>query len=794
MSEENILIGYCFKCKEKREIVNPKAEWSANGSPGTRGTCPVCKGTIYKTGYMPEHEHLPKPAVTAKSKKKKKATKTTPRRGKLVIVESPAKAKTIGRYLGRGYTVKSSVGHVRDLLKSRLSVDVENNFEPEYRVPNDKRKLVKELKEAAAKAKEVYLATDPDREGEAIAWHVLESAEMEPERTKRVVFHEITKPAVQKAFEEPREIDMARVDAQQARRILDRLVGYKLSPLLWRKVHGRLSAGRVQSVAVRLVVEREREIDTFETTEYWTLGAQLSQQKFAGQAKRPFFLAKLHRLNGQEPELNSEADVSPHLVRLEKATWTIGKVKLGQRKRHSAAPFTTSTLQQEASRQLKFRANKTMRIAQQLYEGIEIGDADGAVGMITYMRTDSVTVSTTAQDEARAYIQDRFGAEYVPKKPPVYRTKAKSAQEAHEAVRPTSTLRTPAQMKEYLSRDQHRLYKLIWDRFVASQMKSAVYDTVSADIWAGEAQVAVEKRPYLFRATGSTLRFKGFLVLYEETRPEDRPEGGENQVPSDLQQNDLIDLLKLLPEQHFTQPPPRYSEATLVKTLEENGIGRPSTYAAILSTIQQRGYVDQEDRRLIPTETGVLVNDLLVEYFPNVLSVDFTARLEDELDKIAEGEAWVPVLAGFYGNFAERLAVADEAIPKLDVKREVEFVGRECPESGHPLVYREGRYGRFIGCSDFPKCRYTEQILNKTGVVCSHGGGEIIERKTRRGRTFYGCSRYPDCEWRSWQKPIPDSEKSCDGIMVETKDGNKDCTICGLKESVGDQTPAVVAD
>ena len=785
MSEENKLVGYCFKCKEKREMLNPKAEWSANGSPGTRGTCVVCNGTIYKTGHTPEHEHLPKPEITAKSKKKKKAAKKkTSRRGKLVIVESPAKAKTIGRYLGRGYTVKSSVGHVRDLLKSRLSVDVENNFTPEYRVPNDKRKVVKELKEAASKAKEIYLATDPDREGEAIAWHVLESAEMEPERTKRVVFHEITKPAIQKAFEDPREIDMARVDAQQARRILDRLVGYKLSPLLWRKVHGRLSAGRVQSVAVRLVVEREREIDAFEPVEYWTIGAQISQQKFEGQAKRPFFLSKLHRLNGKEPVLGSESDVTPHLVALEKATWTVGKVRLGQRKRKPAAPFTTSTLQQEASRQLKFRANKTMRIAQQLYEGIEIGDADGAVGLITYMRTDSVTVSATAQNEAREYISDRFGADYVPEKPPVYRTKAKSAQEAHEAVRPTSALRTPKVMKEHLTRDQYRLYKLIWDRFVASQMESAVYDTVSTDIYAGDANVAVTKRPYLFRATGSTLRFKGFLALYEESKPEDRPEGGENQVPSDLQQNEEIDLLKLLPEQHFTQPPPRFSEATLVKTLEENGIGRPSTYAAILSTIQHRGYVDQEDRRLIPTETGGLVNDLLVEYFPNVLSVDFTARLEGELDKIAEGSEWVPVLSAFYGNFAENLQVADEAIPKLEVKKEVEFVGRDCPESGHPLVYREGRYGRFIGCSNFPKCRYTEQILNKTGVVCPNGGGEIIERKTRRGRTFFGCSRYPECEWRSWQKPVADPDHACDGIMVETKDGNKDCTACGLKESV----------
>ncbi|MCP5098381.1 MAG: type I DNA topoisomerase [Chloroflexi bacterium] len=785
MSEEKNFIGYCFKCKEKREIIGPKAEWSANGSPGTRGVCSVCAGTIYKTGYTAAHEHLPKPEITAKKRKKKSAKKQT-RRGKLVIVESPAKARTIGRYLGRGYTVKSSVGHVRDLLKSRLSVDVDNGFMPEYRVPNDKRKLVKELKEAAAKAKEIYLATDPDREGEAIAWHVLESAEMELARTKRVVFHEITKPAIEKAFETPREIDMPRVDAQQARRILDRLVGYKLSPLLWRKVRGRLSAGRVQSVAVRLVVERERAIDAFDSVEYWTVGAQLSQEKFQDVAKRPSFSAKLSKINGKDPVLNSEADVLPHLDALEKSSWTIGKVRVGKRTRRPAAPFTTSTLQQEASRKLNFRANKTMRLAQQLYEGIELGGSDGTVGLITYMRTDSVTVSKTAQDEARGYVSDRFGANFIPDKPPVYKTRAKSAQEAHEAVRPTSALRTPKQMKENLSRDQYRLYKLIWDRFVASQMSPAIYDTVSAEVWAGEADVAVNKRPYLFRASGSTLRFSGFLALYEETRPEDKPDDGSNQVPSDLQTNEIIDLLKLLPEQHFTQPPPRFSEATLVKTLEENGIGRPSTYAAIMSTIQNRGYVDREDKRLVPTETGLLVNDLLVEYFPNVLSVDFTARLEGELDTIAEGKPWVPVISAFYGNFSERLQVADEALPKLDLKKEPELVGRACPLCENPLVYREGRYGRFVGCSTFPKCRHTEQILNKTGVSCANGG-EIIERKTKRGRTFYGCSRYPDCEWRSWQKPVPDTANACDGVVVQKNGQQTECVACGLKEKSPEQ-------
>ena len=795
MSEEK-LIGYCFKCKEKHEILNPNAEFASNGSPGTRGTCSNCGGTIYKAGRTPAHEHLPPPVIkprakkATKKKRKKKASKTR-RSGKLVIVESPAKAKTIGKYLGRGYTVKSSVGHVRDLLKSRLSVDVENEFEPEYRVPNDKRPVVKELKAAAAKAKEIYLATDPDREGEAIAWHVQESAEMEPERTKRVVFNEITKPAILAAFEEPREIDMDRVNAQQARRILDRLVGYKLSPLLWRKVHGRLSAGRVQSVAVRLVVEREREIDAFVPVEYWTIEAEVSQEKFKDKGKkRPFFLAKLHKLNGEDPVLSSEADVLPHVDALDKGEWRLGEVRLGKRTRRPAAPFTTSTLQQEASRKLNFNTSKTMRLAQQLYEGVDLGDADGAVGLITYMRTDSVTISGEAQKEARSYVSNRFGTRYVPVKPPVYKTRSKNAQEAHEAIRPTSVMRVPKEIKEHLSRDQHRLYKLIWDRFVASQMSPAKYNTVSADIWVGDANVAVTKRPYLFRATGSDLEFAGFLALYEETRPEDKPDDGENKVPSDLKTDELVDLMRLMPEQHFTQPPPRFSEATLVKALEENGIGRPSTYSSIISTIQRRGYVDREKRRLFPTETGGVVNDMLVEYFPDILDADFTANLEDELDKIAEGAEWVPILADFYKKFEVDLQRADEVLPKVDLKREPEKVeGRECPTCGNPLVYREGRYGRFIGCSTFPKCRFTEQILNKVGVSCQNGG-EIIQRKTRRGRTFYGCSRYPDCEWRSWNAPVLEANLDpCAGIWTENKNKERECVACGLKEGVPAEAP-----
>lgn len=808
---------------------DPQAEWAANGSPATRGTCPVCGTTMYLRGRTPAHDHLPKPEpsvsqrsdgkkTTTKSKasskkkttatKRKSATKTKAkastrssaklkandgtgdegdpiaRTGKLVVVESPAKARTIGRYLGRGYTVKSSVGHVRDLLKSRLSVDIERDFSPDYRVPKEKKEVVAGLKDAAAKAKQIFLATDPDREGEAIAWHVLEAADMDPKRTQRVVFQEITKDAILNAFAQPREIDMDRVNAQQARRILDRLVGYKLSPLLWRKIRGRLSAGRVQSVAVRLVVEREREIENFTPEEYWTLKAELSQEKHEGANPRPTFIANLHRYQGKELPLTSEEVVRPHLDALEKAAWTVGSVKTGTRRRNPAAPFTTSTLQQEASRQLNFNTSKTMRLAQQLYEGVEIEGADGRTGLITYMRTDSVTVSKEAQAQARKYIGDRFGKNYMPPQPPIYKTRSKTAQEAHEAVRPTSVFRDPKTIKASLSRDLFKLYELIWSRFMASQMSPAVYDTVTAEIHAGDAKLALAKRPYLFRATGSTLRFAGFLALYEETRPSDKPDDDTNQVPSDLSEGENVDLMRLLPEQHFTQPPPRFSEATLVKELEENGIGRPSTYASIIGTVQDRGYVETKDRRLVPTEIGQLVNDMLVEHFPDVMSVDFTARLEDNLDEIAEGKPWVPVLDEFYRAFEQRLAAADQAVEKVEIKRELEPVGRDCPLCGNPLVYREGRYGRFIGCSTFPTCRHTEQIIVKVGVPCPKDGGDIVEKKTRKGRVFYGCNNYPACDWTSWKKPLPQKCRNCGGLTVQADRNTAECTQCGEKQPI----------
>jgi DNA topoisomerase-1 len=791
MTDEMELEGYCLKCQEKRIIQDAKPEWAANGTPATRGKCSVCGTNIYKRGHTPAHDNLPKPEIIPakrrstkkKGKGRRKSNKTKRRSGKLVVVESPAKARTIGRYLGRGYKVMSSVGHVRDLLRSRLSVDVENGYTPEYRVPNDKRKVVKELKQAAESAKEIYLATDLDREGEAIAWHVCESAEMEIDRTHRVVFQEITKPAIIAAFEEPREIDMDRVNAQQARRILDRLVGYKLSPLLWRKVRGRLSAGRVQSVAVRLVVERERAIDSFVPEEYWTLEAELSQQKHRDLTPRPGFSAKLHKLNGQDPSLHSEEDIAPHLAQLETAEWTVNRVRIGTRRRSPAAPFTTSTLQQEASRKINFGTSKTMRIAQQLYEGVDIG-TEGTVGLITYMRTDSVSISKEAQLEARDLILQRFGPEFAPKNPPTYKTKSKAAQEAHEAIRPTSAGRTPETMKSFLSRDQLRLYRLIWQRFVASQMSRAVYDTVSVDIMAGESETVPSKRPYLFRASGSTLRFAGFLALYEESKPKDRPENGKNPIPADLQKNEALDMLRLLPEQHFTQPPPRFSEASLVKELEENGIGRPSTYASIITTIIARGYVEREEKRLRPTEIGQLVNDLLVEYFPDVMSVDFTARLEEELDEIVNGKPWVPVVDDFYQPFAQRLEVADEAIEKISIQTEPEFVGRDCPVCGNPLLYREGRYGRFIGCSNFPKCRHTEQILNKIGVICPKDGGDVVEKQTRKRKKFYGCSNYPDCDFVSWKRPIATPCRVCGSLLIQVNKDTAECTQCGERQTI----------
>ncbi len=766
--------AYCVKCKTKREIQDPLAVFTDNAVPATRGVCPECGTTMFRMGRTPAHEGMTPPEKGAQSRAK--------RSGKLVIVELPAKARTVGRFLGKGYTVRASVGHVVDLLRSQLSVDVENDFQPKYRIMNAKRPVVKELQALAKTAEEIYLATDPDREGEAIAWHLMEAAKINPDLSQRVVFHEITEPAIAEAFSHPREINMDLVNAQQARRILDRLVGYNLSPLLWRKVRGRLSAGRVQSVALRLIVEREREVQAFVPVEYWSVAAE-----FQPQGLKETFIAKLARVDDAEPVLGNEEQVKPLLADMEKAAYEISKVKRGERRRNPSAPFITSTMQQEASRRLGYTARRTMALAQQLYEGIDVGSG-GPVGLITYMRTDSTNVAEQAQTEARQYIAERYGEKFVPAEPPKYKTRAASAQEAHEAIRPTSVLRHPETVKEFLTRDQFRLYQLVWQRFVASQMTAAIYDTLNVEVTGrtGEHQ-------YMLRVSGSAVRFAGFLIVYEEARDEDQQpseEEGEARIPTGIQEGQPQRLVRLIPEQHFTQPPPRYSEASLVRVLEENSIGRPSTYAPILGTIQQRGYVVRDAKRLIPTDTGILVNDLLVEHFPDVLDLGFTANMEGDLDRIAAGEIeWVGVIREFYGPFSKDLAAAEEKMPELNMGPEP--IGRQCPECGKELVIRWGRYGKFISCSGFPECRFTEAWLEKTGVNCPKDGGDIVERKTRKGRVFYGCANYPACDFTSWKRPIPVKCPDCSGVLVIADKRNAQCLNCQstfpLDEVVSDE-------
>jgi DNA topoisomerase I len=799
MSES--LQAYCVKCKTKRDMVNAQAVFTGSGTPATRGQCAVCGTSLYRMGATPAHDGLPKPEktvtaskngakTTKKSAAKKKTTKTKSAKktttkqtapaskksgGKVVIVESPAKARSVGHFLGKGYTVTASKGHVRDLLKSQLSVDVENNFEPKYRVINDKRDTVKELKALAANANEVYLATDPDREGEAIAWHLLAAMEVDEAKTKRVVFHEITDTAIHEAFSHPREIDMDVVDAYQARRILDRLVGYNITELLWQKVRNQLSAGRVQSIAVRLVVDREREVASFVPVEYWTLDAELKKQTNT----RPF-MARLMKINNQDVSFGKEGDVLPHLSVLEKSRYVIKDVKHGTRQRKPSAPFTTSTLQQEASRRLGFNARRTMAVAQQLYEGIDIGGKDGAIGLITYMRTDSTNVSQQAQNEAHGYIVKRFGDKFAPAKPPIYKTRAKGAQEAHEAIRPTGVQREPQSIKAALSRDQLRLYTLIWERFVASQMANAIYNTLQVDIAAG---LSANDMPYIFRVSGSTIKFAGFLALYEDTRDEDQSlDADEGRILPDLKVNEVLDLIRLLPEQHFTQAPPRYTEATLVRTLEEYGIGRPSTYAPTVAVIQDRDYVTKRDKRLIPTDTGKTVNDLLVQYFPDIMNYQFTAHMEEELDDIAEGKMeWRPMLGQFYKPFQQQLSVANESMqPTIQEER----IGRDCPSCGgaNTLVIRYGRFGKFIGCANYPICRFTEPLLERTGISCpecgEEHGGEIVVRKSRKGRTFYGCTRYPECQFTSWKRPLPTPCPNCAGLLIEQNKTTAQCSKC----------------
>ena len=683
----------------------------------------------------------------------------------LVIVESPAKAKTIERYLGKKYKVKASMGHVRDLPKSQMGVDIEQNFEPKYITIRGKGPVLKELKTAAKKAKKVYLAADPDREGEAIAWHLAHSLDLDLNSDCRVVFNEITKDAIKESFKHPRMINMDLVDAQQARRILDRLVGYKISPILWKKVKKGLSAGRVQSVALRLIIDREKEINDFKPEEYWTIdGTFLKGQET--------FEASFFGKNGKKLPLNSEVDVKEILSQLKGNQYTVEKVTKKERKRNPALPFTTSTLQQEAARKLNFRAKKTMMIAQQLYEGIDLG-REGTVGLITYMRTDSTRISNTAVDEAAAFIDQTYGKEFLGgKRKPA--KKNENAQDAHEAIRPTSVLRKPSELKAVLGRDQMRLYKLIWERFVASQMAPAVLDTMSVDL---------TNNGLTFRANGSKVKFSGFMKVYVEGK-DDQMEEKDRMLP-DLQEGDTVLSKDIEPEQHFTQPPPRYTEARLVKTLEERGIGRPSTYAPTLDTIQRRGYVALDNKRFVPTELGQIVLDLIMEFFPEIINVEFTAKMERDLDHVEEGNTeWVKIIDNFYTDFEKRVKKAESEMKEVEI--EPEYAGEDCELCSSPMVYKMGRYGKFLACSNFPDCRNTKPIVKQIGVKCpSCGEGNIVERKSKKKRVFYGCDRYPDCEFVSWDKPIERKCPKCGKMLVEKKlkkGIQVQCVECDYKE------------
>jgi DNA topoisomerase-1 len=763
----------------------------------------------------------------------------------LVIVESPAKARTINRYLGDDYDVVASMGHVRDLPKKDLAVDVENGFAPTYVTIEDKKQVVSDIKKAAKKADFIYIATDPDREGEAIGWHLLELLEDGEKPVFRVSLEEITKQGIERAFDSPTQVDMNKVDAQQARRVLDRLVGYKLSPLLWDKVRRGISAGRVQSVALRLVVDREREIQAFKPEEYWSIVAQLEADEppqFEAELRRkegekieipdgPAAMAILSDLGVENPKEESVAQLCSAAAE-PAGGMVVSKVEAKERRRKPQPPFTTSTLQQGAYRRLRSSVRRTMALAQQLYEGVDIGE-EGTVGLITYMRTDSTRTSTVAQKEAQEVVSQIFGAEYATKKPRVYKSR-KGAQEAHEAIRPTSVARTPDKMRRYLDDDQFKLYDLIWRRFVASQMRDAIYDTTAVDIEAGA---------YLFRAKGSVLKFPGFLAAYEDPKRKGNRKAGEEEkrkgeaddalLPR-LEEGQTLKCLGLIPRQHFTQPPPRFTEGTLVRELERNGIGRPSTYAAILSTLRNRDYVTVEKRRFTPTELGTVVVDLLVDSFNRIMDIQYTAKVENRLDLIESGEQdWVAALERFWKRFsgeldkaqAEMRDVKREEIPTEEVcdkcgkpmvikwgrfgrflactgypeckntkqikangdgdKVEVdepEPTGEQCPKCGADLVRRRGRYGLFVGCSGYPDCRYIQP--KTTGVKCPDCGGELVEKRSRRGRTFFGCDQYPDCEFATWKKPVPIACPSCKHPFLEThrRKGQPETLVCPNKE------------
>ncbi|MBM4447200.1 MAG: type I DNA topoisomerase [Chloroflexi bacterium] len=697
---------------------------------------------------------------------------------KLVVVESPAKSRTISRILGKGYDIKATLGHVRDLPKSELGIDTANDFAPRYVVIKQRRPVITELKKSANSASAVYLATDPDREGEAISWHLIESIKLGKNKVPihRVVFHEITKDAVEKAFHHPRSIDMNLVDAQQARRVLDRLVGYKLSPLLWRKVQRGLSAGRVQSAALRIIVDREREIQNFVRMEYWTIEAELA--KSLTEATKTSFRALLIGLtDGKKLEMPNQEEAKKIEDELRKADYAVKKVMVKEIARQPAPPFTTSTMQQEAWRKLRFTAQRTMIIAQQLYEGIQLGE-EGSVGLITYMRTDSTNVAASAIAETRDFITSKYGARFLPPHPRSFGKRGKWAQEAHEAIRPTKIYREPDQLRPYLKPEQLRLYELIWKRMVASQMAAASMDTTTVEV---EAKCSESQKGYLLRAASSVVKFPGFITLYSEGKDEDGEEDKAVILP-ELKAGDKLVLLDLFPEQRFTQPPFRYTEATLIKALEQKGIGRPSTYAPIISTIQERGYVYKESGRLCPDEIGFIVNDLLTQHFPEIVDLDFTAQLEEELDEIARGErGWVSVLRDFYIPFEETLNQASEKIERINVAKPTEEV---CPECGRPMVLKTGRFGKFLACSGYPDCKKTMPFKVKTGVSCPQCGKELIERKTKKKRIFYGCSGFPQCQFAVNRRPVPQPCPQCGKLLIIYRDGWVKCTACEYKDKL----------
>ncbi|MUK89926.1 type I DNA topoisomerase [Ornithinibacillus sp. L9] len=686
----------------------------------------------------------------------------------LVIVESPAKAKTIERYLGKKYKVKASMGHVIDLPKSQMGVDVDEGYKLKYITIRGKGDVLKELRKEAKKAKKVYLAADPDREGEAIAWHLAHALKVDEDSKCRVVFNEITKDAIKDSFKNPRTIDLDLVDAQQARRVLDRLVGYNISPLLWKKVKKGLSAGRVQSVALKMIIDREKEIENFKPEEYWTIEANFQKDKEA-------FQGSFYGIEGKKQELKSEEEVNSILKKLEDKKFTAEKVNKRERKRNPAKPFTTSSLQQEAARKLNFRAKKTMMVAQQLYEGIDLGKkAGGITGLITYMRTDSTRISNTAKEEAKGYIEEQFGKEYLGAGK--NDKQKEGAQDAHEAIRPTSVMRDPKSLKDILSRDQLRLYKLIWERFLASQMAPAVLDTMTVHLINNHVE---------FRATGSKIKFKGFMKVYVEGNDDNKKD--EDKILPDIEEGMTVQAEDIIPNQHFTQPPPRYTEARLVRTMEEQGIGRPSTYAPTLDTIQRRGYVTIDHKRFVPTELGIIVVDMLKEFFPEIIDVDFTVKMESDLDAIEEGKVeWIKLIDNFYKDFDIRLKKAEKEMEKIEIKDEP--AGIDCENCGHEMVYKMGRYGKFLACSNFPECRNTKPILKEIGVKCPNcKEGNVVERKSKKRRVFYGCDQFPECDFVSWDKPISRPCPKCESLLVEKRSKKEvqiQCTNCDYKEKV----------